>query len=111
MSLADLQETKTQVEKLMKQGCVRPSTSPWAAPVISASQKDRGLRFRVDYRAINKITNQNSCHFPRVDGLLDEAGRARYFCVIDLQSGYRQIRIAEVDIHKTAFNTRHGHYE
>ena len=111
MSIAELEETKTQVEKLMKQGFVRPSTSPWAAPVLFASKKDGGLRFCVDYRAINKMTNKNSYPLPRVDGLLDEVGQAQYFSVIDLRSGYHQIRIAEEDIPKTAFNTRHGHYE
>ena len=111
MSLTELEETKTQVEKLMKQGFVRPSTSPWAAPVLFASKKDGGLRFCVDYRAINKMTNKNSYPLPRVDGLLDEVGQAQYFSVIDLRSGYHQIRIAEEDIPKTAFNTRYGHYE
>ena len=72
----------------MKQGFVRPSTSPWAAPVLLASKKDDGLRFCVEYCAINRMMNKNSYPRPRVDGLLDEVGQAQYFPVIDLRSGY-----------------------
>ena len=111
MSLSELEETKKQVEKLVEQEFVRPSTSPWASPVLFASKKDGGLRFCVDYRAINKMTMKNSYPLPRVDGILDEIGQAQYFSVIDLRSGYHQIRIADEDIPKTAFNTRYGHYE
>ncbi len=111
MSLTELEETKRQVAKLLEQGFVRPSTSPWASPVLFASKKDGGLRFCVDYRAVNKMTTKNSYPLPRIDGILDEIGQAKFFSVIDLRSGYHQIRIAEEDIPKTAFNTRYGHYE
>ena len=111
MSPTELEETKKQVAKLLEQEFVRPSTSPWAAPVLFASKKDGGLRFCVDYRALNKMTIKNSYPLPRVDGILDEIGQAQFFSVIDLRSGYHQMRIAEEDIPKTAFNTRYGHYE
>ena len=111
MSLTELEETKTQVAKLLEQEFVHHSTSPWASPVLFASKKDGGLRFCVDYRAVNKMTTKNSYPLPRIDGILDEIGQAKYFTVIDLRSGYHQIRIAEEDIPKTAFNTRYGHYE
>ena len=111
MSLTELEETKKQVAKLIEQEFVRPSTSPWAAPVLFASKKDGGLRFCVDYRALNKMTTKNSYPLPRVDGILDEIGQAQFFSVVDLRSGYHQMRIAEEDIPKTAFNTRYGHYE
>ena len=111
MSLTELEETKTQVDKLLDLGFVRPSTSPWASPVLFASKKDGGLRFCVDYRALNKMTVKNGYPLPRIDGIFDQLSSAKYFSVIDLRSGYHQMRIAESDIPKTAFNTRHGHYE
>ena len=111
MSHAELEETKKQVAELLEQGFVRPSTSPWASPVLFVSKKYGGLRFCVDYRALNKMTLKNSYPLPRVDGLLDEVGHAMYFTLIDLRSGYHQMRIAEEDIPKTGFNTRFGHYE
>ena len=111
MSQAELEETKTQVEKLLDMGFVRPSVSPWAAPVLFASKKDGGLRFCIDYRALNRLTVKNSYPLPRIDGILDQLSSAKYFSAIDLRSGYHQVRISEEDIPKTAFNTRYGHYE
>ena len=111
MSHAELQETKAQVDKLIEQGFVRPSVSPWGSPVLFASKKDGSLRFCVDYRALNRLTVKNSYPLPRIDGLLDQVGEAKFFSTIDLRSGYHQMRIAEEDIPKTAFNTRHGHFE
>lgn len=111
MSPSELQETKEQVNKLLDQGFVRPSISPWASPVLFASKKDGGLRFCVDYRALNKMTIKNGYPLPRIDGIFDQLSNAQYFSVIDLRSGYHQMRIAENDIPKTAFNTRYGHYE
>jgi len=111
MSPSELRETKEQVDKLLAQGFVRPSISPWESPVLFASKKDGGLRFCVDYRALNKMTVKNGYPLPRIDGIFDQLSTAKFFSVIDLRSGYHQMRIAEKDIAKTAFNTRYGHYE
>ena len=111
MSRTELEETRKQVEKLIDLGFVRPSKSPWASPVLFASKKDGGLRFCIDYRALNRFTVKNSYPLPRIDGLMDQVGNAQYFTTIDLRSGYHQMRIAEEDVPKTAFSTRYGHYE
>ena len=67
MSNAELDELQQKIEELLEQGFIRPSTSPWAAPVLFVSKKDGSLRFCVDYRGLNKLTVKNSYPLPRID--------------------------------------------
>jgi Reverse transcriptase (RNA-dependent DNA polymerase)/Retroviral aspartyl protease len=111
LSYMELAELKKQLEELLKQGFIRPSTSPFGAPILFVKKKGGALRMCIDYRALNKITIKNKCPLPRIDECLDRLAGARYFSKLDLRSGYHQVRIAEQDIPKTAFNTRYGHFE
>src|SRR6266511_2123677 len=111
MSYMELDELKKQLVDLLKKGYIKPSVSPFGAPVLFVHKKDGTLRLCVDYRALNKITIKNRYPLPRIDELIDRLVGAKYFTKIDLYSGYHQIRIKEADISKTAFRTRYGHYE
>lgn len=111
MSAYELKELKTQLEAAVKKGHVRPSKSPYGAPVIFVKKKDGSLRLCVDYRALNNATVKNKYPLPRMDELFDRVQGAKYFSRIDLISGFYQIRVAEADVEKTAFRTRYGHYE
>lgn len=95
----------------MKKEFIRPSSSPWAASVLFASKNDGSLRLCVNYRALNRITVKNKYPIPPTDELFDRLGTAQYFTLIDLRSGYHQVRVADEDIPKTAFRTRYGHFE
>jgi hypothetical protein len=92
-------------------GFIRPSNSPWGAPVLFAPKKDGGLRFCIDYRGLNKQTVKNAYPLPRADDLIDQLQGAKYYSKIDLRSGYWQISIDSADVFKTAFRTRYGHFE
>ncbi|KAJ9515650.1 hypothetical protein QJQ45_002714 [Haematococcus lacustris] len=102
-ALPELDQLKKQLDDLLAKGFIRPSTSPFAAPVLFVRKKDGSLRLCVDFRALNQQTLKNRCPLPRIDDLLDQLSGAQVFSKIDLRSGYHQIR--------TAFRTRYGHYE
>ena len=107
----ELTETKRQIDEYLKNGHVRPSTSPFGAPVLLVKKKDGSMRMCVDYRALNDITIKNNFPIPRVDDLHDRLATARYFTKLDLYSSYHQIPIRRGDEHKTAFTSRYGTYE
>ena len=111
MALPELKELKTQLDDLLSKGFIRPSASPWGAPVLFVKKKDGSLRMCIDYRQLNKVTIKNKYPLPRIDDLLDQLRGATIFSKIDLRSGYHQIRVKAEDVPKTAFRTRYGHYE
>jgi hypothetical protein len=111
MSTPELVELKLQLKEMMDKGYIRPSVSPWGAPVLFVKNKDDILRLCIDYRKLNKVTIKNKYPLPRIDDLFDQLGGASIFSKIDLKSGYHQVRIKGEDIHKTTFRTRYGHYE
>ena len=105
MAPAELKELKAQLEELLEKGYIRPSTSPWGAPVLFVKKEDGTLRLCIDYRGLNKITVKNRYSLPRINDLFDQLRGAGTFSKIDLRSGYHQLRIKDKDIPKTAFRT------
>jgi len=104
-------ELKQQIEELFEKQFIRPSVSPWGAPVLLVKKKDGSSRLCVDYRQLNKLTIKNKYSLPRIDDLMDQLHGAAVFSKIDLRSGYHQIRVKSDDVQKTAFRSRYGHYE
>ena len=111
MSQDELTELKRQLTDLLDRQLIRPSTSPYGAPVLFVRKKDGSLRLCIDYRALNNISVKNSYPLPRVDNMLDRLHGSTIFSKIDLRQGYHQIRVKDPDIEKTAFRTRYGHFE
>ncbi|GKA65447.1 putative reverse transcriptase domain-containing protein [Tanacetum coccineum] len=108
---SEMQELSGQLQELQDKGFIRPSHSPWGAPVLFVKKKDGSLRMCIDYRELNKLTVKNRYPLPRIDDLFDQLQGSRFFSKIDLRSGYHQLRVHEDDIPKTAFRTRYGHFE
>ncbi|KAL9374753.1 hypothetical protein Peur_031632 [Populus x canadensis] len=111
MAPAELRELKEQLQDLLDKKFIRPSVSPWGAPMLFVKKKDGSLRLCIDYRQLNRVTVRNRYPLPRIDDLFDQLQGAQFFSKIDLRSGYHQLRIRDEDISKTAFRTRYGHYE
>ncbi|GJS33294.1 putative reverse transcriptase domain-containing protein [Tanacetum coccineum] len=106
-----MQELSRQLQELQDKGFIRPSHSPWGAPMLFVKKKDGSFRMCIDYRELNKITIKNHYPLPRIDDLFDQLQGACYFSKIDLWSGYHQLRVHEDDILKTAFRKRYGHFK
>ena len=111
MGVNELEELKKQLKELSDKGFIRPSASPWGAPVIFVDKKDGTQRMCVDYRSLNEVTIKNKYPLPRIDDLFDQLRGACVFSKIDLRSGYHQLKIRNTDIPKIAFTTRYGLYE
>nr|GEW11665.1 hypothetical protein [Tanacetum cinerariifolium] len=108
---SEMKELSKQLQELSDKGFIRPSSSPWGAPVLFIKKKDGSFRMCIDYRELNKLTVKNRYPLLRIHDLFDQLQGSSVYLKIDLRSGYHQLRVREQDIPKTAFRTRYGHYE
>nr|GEW71567.1 retrotransposon protein, putative, Ty3-gypsy subclass [Tanacetum cinerariifolium] len=108
---SEMQELSDQLQELADRGFIRPSTSPWGAPVLFVKNKDESFRMCIDYQELNKLTVKNHYPLPRIDDLFDQLQGSSVYSKIDLRSGFHQLRVMDEDIPKTAFRTRYRHYE
>ncbi|WMV12910.1 hypothetical protein MTR67_006295 [Solanum verrucosum] len=111
MAPTELRELKAQIQELLDKGFIRPSDSPWGAPVLFVKKKNSSMRMCIDYRQLNRVTIRNKYYLPQIDDIFDQLQGAAVFSKIDLRSGYHQLKIRSVDVPKTTFRTRYGHYE
>ena len=105
------QPEMAELQKLLRQGCVEPSRSPYGAPVFFVKKADGSLRLVCDWRPLNSITVKNQACLPNIDDLFDSVRGAKYFSKLDLMSGYHQVRVRDEDIPKTAINTPFGQFQ
>ena len=88
MAPIEMKELDIQLQELLEKGVIRPSVSPWGAPVLFIKKKDGSMSLCIDYRELNKLTIKNRYLLPRIDDLFDQLKGAVYFSKIDLRSGY-----------------------
>ena len=100
-----------ETKRMLDEGVIRTSSSPWSSPVVMVRKKDGSWRFCIDYRKLNSVTHRDAYPLPRIDSTLDTLLGSKYFTTLDLASGYWQVEINESDKEKTAFSTRQGHFE
>ncbi|GJW66712.1 putative reverse transcriptase domain-containing protein [Tanacetum coccineum] len=95
--------TYPHVRELFDKGFIRPSSSPWGAPVLFVKKKDGSFQMCIDYREQNKLTVKNRYPLLRIDDLFDQLQGSSVYPKIDLRSGYHQFRVHDEDIPKTVF--------
>ena len=102
---------KEQLDKLLADGRIVPSSSPYAAPILMVKKKDGSYRMVVDYRLLNLQTVRDCYPLPTVQDSLDKLHGCTYFTMLDLSQSYHQLPLKPAHRHKTAFTTQHGLYE
>lgn len=110
------EEVQSQIKKMLKQGIIRHSNSPWSSPVWVVPKKTdasgkKKWRLVIDYRKLNEKTIDDRYPVPNISDIFDKLGRCQYFTTLDLTSSFHQIEVEPKDIPKTAFSVEHGHYE
>lgn len=110
------EEVQRQISKMLEDGIIRPSQSPWSSPIWIVPKKQDASgkpkwRIVVDYRKVNEKTIEDRYPMPNITDILDKLGRCQYFSTLDLASGFHQIQMHPDSISKTAFTVENGHYE
>ncbi|CAF4413388.1 unnamed protein product [Rotaria sp. Silwood2] len=111
VSYKDEQIQREEINKLLKQGVIEESTSPWSSPIVLVRKKDGSVRFCIDFRKLNNITTKDAFPIPRIDDIFDHLSQAEYYTTIDFKSGYFQVGLDPKDRPKTAFSTRDQHFQ
>jgi len=106
-----LNELDKYLKRMLAEGKIADSESPYGAPILFVPIPDGSLRLWVDYRNLNKLTMLNEYPLPLRDELRDHVARAKVFTKLNLKDGYHHIRMTKGDEHKTAFRYRYGQYE
>ncbi len=105
-------EVREELKELEKMGVIRPSNSPWAAPIVCARRQDGSIRLAIDYRSINCASLPATLQpIPRMDDLVDRLSGAKYFAVLDAKCGYHQMPLNREEAELTAFVVPWAHYE
>ena len=111
VSYRDEQAQRDEINKLLKQGIIEESTSPWSSPIVLVRKKDGSTRFCVDFRKLNNVTTKDAFPIPRIEDIFDHLSQAEYYTTIDFKSGYFQVGLDPKDRPKTAFSTRDQHLQ
>lgn len=111
LPFAQRSELASQIDNMLCSDIIEPSESPWSPPLVLVRKKDGSTRICLDYRKLNDITKKDSFPVSRIDDKLDALSGAEWFHVLDLQSGYFQVKCDENDREKTAFVTENGLYQ
>jgi len=109
--IANRKLMQQEIEKMLNEGVISPSKSPWAAPMFLVKKKDGSWRPVIDYRGLNAVTTNDIYPIPRIDDYIDALGDAKFFSTLDLKAGYWQIKMDDNSKEKTGFICQDGHFQ
>ena len=109
--LAWEKEVNTQVEEMLTNRIIRPSQSPWNAPIILVKKKDQSMRFVCDFRNLNDVTKKDTYPLPQIKDVIDKMHGAKYWSTLDAASADWSVPLTESSKEKTAFSVPNGKFE
>ena len=111
LPLRKRQVVKTELDKMLAEDIIEPSSSPWASPLVLVPKKNGEVRTCIDFRRVNAVTQRDAYPLPSIDDIFDSMNGAIIFSTLDLRSGYWQIPLVESCREKTAFICHRGLYQ
>ena len=109
--LAQRDIMEEELQKMLNNDIIEPSSSPWAANVVLVRKKDNSVRFCVDYRRLNAVTKKDAYPLPHIGDTLDALSGSRWFSCLDMSAGFNQVEMEEGSKEYTAFNTHKGLFQ
>ena len=109
--MAQREIVEKELDKMLKNDIIEPSSSPWSANLLLIRKKDNSIRFCVDFRKLNNITKKDAYPLPHIGDSLDALSGSQWFSCLDLAQGFFQLELDEKDREKTAFSTHKGLYQ
>lgn len=111
LSYVEKSEVREMIQELLEKGIIKPSDSPYASPIVLVKKKNGDTRMCVDYRALNKLTVRDNFPLPLIEDCLEYLNNKKVFTLLDLKSGFHQVKISDASTKFTSFVTPEGQYE